>query len=218
MKLTPYLGLAILATAIAGCASATNNGLPPSGQAMPPLPQPAYKPSAQPSMPTPPKITLPAVPKQPLPAIREENLPTQALAPVPMVPTVSTLESKSLVPVPSSVTAITGSNFAHIWTKDLGSARTQSTACIGDSGAQRASCWQGVANWAQTRATMYGKAETLLGGAQAEQAGAAQKFFQTTSQWASACSSLSATDCAKSPLIAKMQQWKSSVGIGASKQ
>ncbi|WP_308388091.1 hypothetical protein [Acidithiobacillus sp. AMEEHan] len=214
MKLFPYLGLVGMAVSLAGCGSATNNGLLPSGPVMPPLPQPVSQPTPAPAAPIVPKEKLPQLPRTSSTSIREESLPTQAL-PSPASPPATVIPEAKVTPMVKEATGITSGSFAQTWTQDLASARQQSTSCIGESGAQRVSCWQGVSSWAQARATSYGSAAKILPGAQAEQAGAAQKFFQTTSQWASACSSLSAADCAKSPLIAKMQQWKSSVGISA---
>ena len=216
MKGAPYLGLAILAGALAGCASATSNGLPPSAPAMPPLPEPTPMPRVSPVTPTPPRLALPKTTQKPsAPSIQEEDLPMQTLETKPRPSQLTNSPVQTVTQSPSSAGAITSGNFAQSWSQDLGSARQQSTVCVGESGSQRSACWQGVARWSQARAAEYSQAARLLGGAQKEQANAAQKFFQTTSQWASACSSLSATDCAHSPLIAKMQQWKSSVGISA---
>jgi hypothetical protein len=217
MKTLFLLSTAVLAVTLAGCASSTNNGLPYAGQQMPTLPQYVGVPQPVPLRPTPrPIVQAPRISKPALPSIREENIPLQSsLSAEPSLPTVSTVTSQAHKEIAKAGAAISSSNFAHTWTGDLQSARQQSTACVGETGAQRSACWQGVAAWSQARAAAYGKAQSLLTGAQAQQAGAAQKFFQTTSQWADACSSLSAADCGKSPLIAKMQQWKSSVGIAA---
>ncbi|MDD3759577.1 MAG: hypothetical protein PHO57_01950 [Acidithiobacillus sp.] len=215
MKLFPTLGLLAVAATLAGCGSATNNGLLPSGPVMPSLPQPVSQPAPSTAAPVVPKVKLPQVAKKPASSIREENLPTQTLSSQASAPATVVPEAKTVTPMVNSAAKINSSDFAQSWTQDLASARQQSTSCIGESGAQRSACWQGVSNWAQARAASYGSAAKILTGAQAEQAGAAQKFFQTTSQWASACSSLSAEDCAKSPLIAQIQQWKLSVGISA---
>ena len=216
MKLFPTLGLLAVAATLAGCGSATNNGLLPSGPVMPPLPQSVSQPAPSTAAPVVvPQVKLPQTAKIPAASIREENLPTQALSSQASASAVVVPEAKVVAPIVNSAANINSSDFAQSWTQDLASARQQSTSCIGESGAQRSACWQSVSTWAHARAASYGSAAKVLTGAQAEQAGAAQKFFQTTGQWASACSSLSAADCAKSPLIAQMQQWKSSVGISA---
>ncbi|WP_291511904.1 hypothetical protein [Acidithiobacillus sp.] len=106
-------------------------------------------------------------------------------------------------------------DFKTRWETDLRQARKDSAQCAGLNGEAQSRCWQSVATWAKDRSSSYEQLSRQEQGARVEQARSAAHFFSVTAQWASACSSLSANACASSPLIAQMQQWKESVGIGA---
>ncbi|WP_414041067.1 hypothetical protein ACJU26_02955 [Acidithiobacillus sp. M4-SHS-6] len=105
------------------------------------------------------------------------------------------------------------SAFSGKWQEDMRKARQDSAKCAALSSSAQSSCWLNVSAWAKTRAAQYQSMSSTATGAQAQQMQSASKFFGVTSEWASACSSLSAQSCAESPLISKMQQWKASVGI-----
>jgi len=96
---------------------------------------------------------------------------------------------------------------------DTTDSRQDSARCAAMSSAAQTACWQGVSTWAQKRAARYQSLSTQATGAQAQQMQSAAKFFGVTSEWASACGALTPQQCAESPLIGKMQQWKASVGI-----
>ncbi|MCE5387583.1 MAG: hypothetical protein K0041_03270 [Acidithiobacillus sp.] len=207
--------------AMAGCGAATNNGLPMAGPSMPALPQPPQvsppRYAVTPYQATAPARTVPApqpTVRAPTPSIHEETLPVTPLVSLPSTPSTSIPSTPSTF-VTESTASLSASNFRTSWQKDLGDARERSSACVGQTGGQREQCWQALSSWANGRSSVYGQASKVLDGAQAQQANAAQKFFETTAQWASACSTLSTSACAQSPLIAKIKQWKNSVGIGS---
>ncbi|PKY11646.1 hypothetical protein B1757_03220 [Acidithiobacillus marinus] len=103
--------------------------------------------------------------------------------------------------------------FSGKWQADMRKARQDSAQCAALSSSAQSSCWQKVSYWAKSREAQYQTMSSTATGAEAQQMQSAAKFFGVTSEWASACSSLSAQSCAESPLISKMQQWKASVGI-----
>jgi hypothetical protein len=129
---------------------------------------------------------------------------------MPAIPSTTTIPA-----VPSVAQTLSGAKttFSGEWQTDMTKARQDSARCAAMSSAPQTACWQGVAHWAQKRAARYQSLSTQATGAQAHQMQSAAKFFGVTSEWASACGALTSQQCAESPLIGKMQQWKASVGI-----
>ena len=202
--------LALLA--LSGCA--TNNGLPPDTPAYH-----FYAPNAEASLSAP----APSVYAQPRPPVPPRSLSAVPPAAVPPLPTSSVppkvTSGLETPPVATQAPAASGplaaADFPSQWQADLRQARTESAHCAELSGEAQSRCWQSVSSWAQGRAARYHRLSREEVGARAEQVKAAARFFDVTSQWASACSSLSASACAQSPLIGQMQQWKESVGLNS---
>ncbi len=203
-----------VAILLGGCA--TSNGIPPARSGRYPVTAPVVQQSLQ----LEPDTRLRPLRSPPAPTIQGQPLPLQEAAapsrasmekmgisaPHPAAPSPAPdFPHREAVPQPR--------NFPTLWQQDLVVARHGSAGCAAMAGAQKTSCWQDVATWAKGRAGAYGQLATHLSGARSQQVLSAMKFFAVTSQWASACSALSTMACAQSPLIAKMQQWKASVGL-----
>jgi len=196
------IGLAAILAA-SGCA--TSNGLPPNTVAYQMLPprnavivqQPQSYPSVRSAIQpgSPPSLAIPTQPSSPTPAQ------------IGSAPATS--------PEPAATINPAATDFASRWEADLRQARKESAQCAGLNGEAQSRCWQSVAAWAKQQSSSYGRLSGQEKGARMEQARSAAHFFAVTAQWASACSSLSARACASSPLIAQMQRWKESVGIGS---
>ncbi len=202
------------ATLLGGCA--TSNGIPPAGNGQ--YPVPAHL-SQQHLYPEPGTRLLPL--GHPVPAIPEQSLRlrkpvgTSTFSENKGIPSARPPAMAPALELPRREAAPQPQNFPILWQQDLAAARHGSAGCAAMAGVQKTSCWQEVAAWAKERAGTYGQLATHLSGARSQQALSAMKFFAVTSQWAGACSTLSTMACAQSPLIAKMQQWKASVGLPA---
>ena len=170
---------------LTACATTTTNGMAP-------------RPQGAPSVVSPP-VTYSST-----------AVPLTPLAAAPSIPSTSTIPA-----VPSVAPTLSGpkTSFSDEWQADMTKARQDSARCAAMSSALQTACWQSVSNWARKRAARYQSLSTQATGAQAQQMQSAAKFFGVTGEWASACGALTSQQCAESPLIGKMQQWKASVGI-----
>ncbi len=204
---------------LTACATTTTNGMAPQPQgaasshptlAVAPLPS---APAARSPLGHRTPVVLPQVaPSVVSPSVTYSSTvaPSTPLAAMPSIP------STSIIPAVPSVAQTLGSakaSFSDEWQTDMTKARQDSARCAATSSALQAACWQGVSNWARKRAVYYQALSTQSTGAQAQQMQSAAKFFGVTGEWASACGALTSRQCAESPLIGKMQQWKASVGI-----
>lgn len=204
---------------LTGCATTTTNGMAPPPQDMAsnyPAPAPSPLPPA-PTRPLPSVRRAPAALSQaaspvvsPPVAFSSTPLP---LAPLTAVPTPPAVPSIPAVPSVAQTLSSAKISFPGEWQADMTKARQDSAQCAAMSSAAQTVCWQGVSTWAQKRAAHYQSLRTQATGAQAQQMQSAAKFFGVTGEWASACGALTSQQCAESPLISKMQQWKASVGI-----
>lgn len=226
--------------ALSGCGSATNNGLTPQAENTYPVPSAIPTPStykapfagvqvpvqSQPAasaLPTPsvPSVTYSstALPLTPLASSKSAITAATESVTQPVNQAVESAKNsvdQSVNQVQSTVQQKVNtatSAFSGKWQDDMRKARQDSAKCAALSSSAQSSCWQNVSDWAKTRAGQYQTMSSTATGAEAQQMQSASKFFGVTSEWASACSSLSAQSCAESPLISKMQQWKASVGI-----
>ncbi|MBN6739002.1 hypothetical protein JKG47_00290 [Acidithiobacillus sp. MC6.1] len=204
---------------LTACATTTTNGMAPQPQGVASS-HPALAAAPLPSAPaarSPLEHRAPVVLPQVAPAVVSPSVtysstvvPLTPLAPMPSIPSTTTIPA-----VPSVAQTLSGAkiSFSGEWQADMTKARQDSARCAAMSSAPQTACWQGVSNWAQKRAARYQSLSTQATGAQAQQMQSAAKFFGVTSEWASACGALTSQQCAESPLIGKMQQWKASVGI-----
>ena len=203
---------------LTGCATTTTNGMAPPQDMASNYPALASSP-------------LPPAPTRPLPSVRRASaaLPQAAppvvpppvafsSTPLPLAPLAAAPTTPSVPGIPAAPSIAQALNraktsFSGEWQADMTKARQDSAQCAAMSSAAQAACWQGVSIWAQKRAARYQSLSTQATGAQAQQMQSAARFFGVTGEWASACGALTSQQCAESPLISKMQQWKASVGI-----
>ena len=203
---------------LTGCATTTTNGMAP------PQDMASNYPALAPS-PLPPAPTRPLSPVRPAPAALSQAAPPVVpppvafsstplpLAPLAAAPTTPSVPSIPAVPSVAQALNSAKTSFSDAWQADMTKARQDSAQCAAMSSAAQTACWQGVSVWAQKRAARYQSLSTQATGAQAQQMQSAARFFGVTGEWASACGALTSQQCAESPLISKMQQWKASVGI-----
>ena len=203
---------------LTGCATTTTNGMAPPQDMASNYPALASSP-------------LPPAPTRPLPSVRRASaaLPQAAppvvpppvafsSTPLPLAPLAAAPTTPSVPGIPAAPSIAQALNraktsFSGEWQADMTKARQDSAQCAAMSSTAQAACWQGVSIWAQKRAARYQSLSTQATGAQAQQMQSAARFFGVTGEWASACGALTSQQCAESPLISKMQQWKASVGI-----
>ncbi|WP_298171773.1 hypothetical protein [Acidithiobacillus sp.] len=206
---------------LTACATTTTNGMAPQPQgAVSNYPALAAAPmSSVSTAPSPLVRRAPAVLPQVAPSVVPPPITYYSSTALPLAPPAATpsIPSTSTVPAvpPSVAPTLNGAktSFSGEWQADMTKARQDSARCAAMSSAAQTACWQGVSTWAQKRAARYQSLSTQATGAQAQQMQSAAKFFGVTSEWASACGALTPQQCAESPLIGKMQQWKASVGI-----
>ncbi len=202
---------------LAGCATTTTNGMSPQSQGMvgnysafAAAPLPPARVTSAPVRSAPAVVSRPPTPSITPPPVRYSStaLPLTTVAPaLPAAPAIPA------APSAAQTLSDAGTSFSGAWQGDMTKARQDSARCAAMSSAARTSCWQDVSAWAEKRAAHYQALSTRATGAQSQQLQSAAKFFGVTGEWASACSSITSQQCAESPLIGKMQQWKASVGI-----
>ena len=195
---------------LAGCATTTTNGMAPQSQGM------VGNYPALTAAPLPPVHSAPAVvPRPAAPSATPPPVGYSSTA-LPLTTAVPALPAAPAIPAAPSVAQTlsdAGTSFSGAWQGDMTKARQDSARCAAMSSVARTSCWQHVSAWAEKRAAYYQALSTRATGAQSQQMQSAAKFFGVTGEWASACGSITSQQCAESPLIGKMQQWKASVGI-----
>lgn len=166
---------------LTGCA--TNNGMAPQTQGM--------------------VSRYPALASAPTPSLPERRAPVAG----------SQVSPSAAPGAPSAAQNPSGAktSFFGEWQADMTKARQGSARCAAMSSTAQPNCWRGVSIWARKRADRYQALSTQATGVRAQRMRSAAKFFGVTSEWASACGALTAQQCAESPLIGKMQEWKASV-------
>ena len=202
---------------LAGCATTTTNGMAPQSQGMVGnYPAVTAAPLPPASAPLPPVRNAPAVASRPAGPSATPPPVSYSSTALPLTTAAPALPAAPAIPAAPSVAQTlsdAGTSFSGAWQGDMTKARQDSARCAAMSSVARTSCWQHVSAWAEKRAAYYQALSTRATGAQSQQMQSAAKFFGVTGEWASACGSITSQQCAESPLIGKMQQWKASVGI-----